>query len=50
VRQAHGRRTPALIGDKLARAALALMRAECLYALEVQAGERTGPWSDEAAT
>jgi hypothetical protein len=47
VRQAHGRRTPALIGDKLA---LALMRAECLYALEVQAGERTGPWSDEAAT
>ena len=40
----------ALIGDQLADPALALVRAKCLYALEVQAGERPGPYSDEAAT
>jgi hypothetical protein len=40
----------ALIGDQLADGALALVRAKCLYALEVQAGERPGPYSDEAAT
>ena len=39
----------ALIGDELAGDALALVRAKCLYALEVQAGERPGPYSDEAA-
>jgi hypothetical protein len=26
------------------------VRAKCLYALEVQVGERPGPYSDEAAT
>ena len=40
----------ALIADELAESALALVRAKCLYALEVQAGERAGPYSDEAAT
>jgi hypothetical protein len=40
----------ALIGDELAGSTLALVRAKCLYALEVQAGERPGPYSDEAAT
>ena len=40
----------ALIGDRLAGHMLALVRAKCLYALEVQAGERPGPYSDEAAT
>jgi hypothetical protein len=29
---------------------VALVRAKCLYALEVQVGERPGPYSDEAAT
>jgi hypothetical protein len=46
-RAARGR---ALIADELAEAALALVRAKCLYPLEVQAGERAGPYSDEAAT
>jgi hypothetical protein len=40
----------ALIGDELAGGALALVRAKCLYALEVQADERPGPYSDLAAT
>ncbi len=40
----------ALIGAEFAGRALALVRAKCLYALEVQAGERPGPYSDEVAT
>jgi len=40
----------ALIGDELAGATLTLVRAKCLYALEVQADERPGPYSDLAAT
>ena len=40
----------ALIGNELAGGALALVRAKCLYALEVQAAERPGPYSDQAAT
>jgi hypothetical protein len=40
----------ALIGDELAGGTLALVRAKCLFALEVQAGERPGPYSDKAAT
>jgi hypothetical protein len=40
----------ALIGAELADRALALVRAKCLYALEVQAGERPGPYSHRAAT
>jgi hypothetical protein len=40
----------ALIGDELAGGALALVRAKCLYALAVQAGERPGPYNDQAAT
>jgi len=39
----------ALISEELAGGALALVRAKCLYALEVRAGERPGPHSDEAA-
>ena len=39
----------ALIGDELAGRALALVQAKCLYALEVQAGERPGPHSDDVA-
>jgi hypothetical protein len=27
-----------------------MVRAKCLYALEVQAGQRPGPYSDQAAT
>ena len=40
----------ALIGDELAGGTLVLVRAKCLYALEVQAAERPGPYSDQAAT
>jgi hypothetical protein len=40
----------ALIADGLADEALALVRAKCLYALQVQAGERPGPYREEAAT
>src|SRR5205085_1325983 len=40
----------ALLGDQLTGQALALVRAKCLYALEVHAGERAGPYSDQAAT
>src|SRR5205814_8792101 len=40
----------ALIGDELARGTLALLRAKCLFALEVQSGDRPGPYSDQTAT
>ena len=40
----------ALLGDQLTGRTLTLVRAKCLYALEVQAGERAGPYSDQAAT
>jgi hypothetical protein len=40
----------ALIGPELAGDALALVRAKCAYALEIQAGTRLGPYTDEAAT
>ncbi len=34
----------------LAHDAFEVVRAKCLYALEVQAGEQRGPYSDPAAT
>jgi hypothetical protein len=40
----------ALLGDQLAGLTLVLVRAKCLYALEVQAGERAGPYDEQAAT
>ena len=40
----------ALIADGLAVEALALVRGKCLYALEVQAGQQPGPYSEQAAT
>jgi hypothetical protein len=40
----------ALLGDQLTGRTLALVRAKCLYALEVQAGERAGPYDEQAAT
>jgi hypothetical protein len=43
-----GGRAP--LGDQLTGQMLALVRAKCLYALEVQAGERAGRYSDQAAT
>jgi hypothetical protein len=39
----------AAITDRLADDAFDLVRAKCLYALEIQAGERSGPYSDRAA-
>jgi hypothetical protein len=39
----------ALIGDELSGRALALVKAKCLYALEVQAGEHPRPYSEAAA-
>jgi hypothetical protein len=40
----------AVITGGLADDAFAVVRAKCLYALEVQAGEQRGPYSDPAAT
>ena len=40
----------ALIADELAADALALVRAKCLFALEVHAGQRPDPYHDHAAT
>jgi hypothetical protein len=40
----------AVISGSLADDALDVVRAKCLYALEVQAGEKRGPYSDRAAT
>ena len=39
----------ALNDDGLTGAALARVRAKCLYALEIQAGTRPGPYADESA-
>jgi len=40
----------AVITADLADDAFNVVRAKCLYALEVQAGEQPGPYSDPAAT
>jgi hypothetical protein len=40
----------ALISDHLVDDAVDLVRAKCLYALEVEAGRRPTPYSDHAAT
>jgi hypothetical protein len=40
----------AVITADLADDAFDVVRAKCLYALEVQAGEQRGPYSDRAAT
>ena len=40
----------AVITGGLADDAFDVVRAKCLYALEVQAGEQRGPYSDRAAT
>ena len=40
----------AVITDDLADDAFDVVRGKCLYALEVQAGDRRGPYSDRAAT
>jgi hypothetical protein len=40
----------ALIADGLGAYAVAVVRAKCLYALDVQAGERPGRYTDAAAT
>jgi hypothetical protein len=40
----------ALIGEELRGRALALVQAKCLYALEIQAGECPGPYTEAAAT
>jgi hypothetical protein len=40
----------ALISDRLLGDAFDLVRAKCLYALEVEAGRRPAPYTDHAAT
>jgi hypothetical protein len=39
----------AIIDDTLADSQHRLVQAMCLYALEVRAGQRSGPYSDQAA-
>jgi hypothetical protein len=40
----------ALISDRLSDDAFVLVRAKCLYALQVEAGRRPAPYTDAAAT
>jgi hypothetical protein len=40
----------AIVSDELGTDAHRLVQAKCLYALEIQASERAGPYTDAAAT